>query len=79
MRIVWKDSATPRYKPLKYKGYLVTGDERGWMIDYPGDNNIYKAIEDAKTAINAHLGVKIKSKDPRCHTIRIIGKKNATA
>ena len=79
MRIVWKDSATPNFKPLKYRGYMITGSEDGWMSGYPGDDNLYKSCESAKAAINKHLGVVVKSKDPRIHKICIIGKKSETA
>ena len=40
MRIVWKDSNAKERKPIKYRGYTAFGNETGWEIDFPGDDNI---------------------------------------
>lgn len=79
MRVVWKDSSRPTFKPLKYKGYVITGSDFGWETGIPGDDNLYQALDDTKAAINKYLGVETKSKDPRIHRIRIVGKKSETA
>ena len=55
MRIVWKDSAIER-KDFKYRGYWVKGYKDGWVINLPGDNNIYRTNRCAKNAIDESLG-----------------------
>lgn len=55
MRIVWKDSAIER-KDFKYRGYWVEGYKDGWVINLPGDNNIYRTNRCAKNAIDESLG-----------------------
>ena len=79
MRIVWKDSAKPIFKSLKYRGCVITGSEDGWSTGYPGDNNLYKALDDAKAAINKYKGITVKNKALQYHAIRIVGKKSETA
>lgn len=79
MRVVWKDSATPRFKPLRYRGYVITGSEDGWSTGYPGDNNLYQALDDAKTALNKFTGNEAKDRTLHNHPIRIVGKKSETA
>lgn len=79
MRVVWKDTAANHFKPFKYRGYVITGSVHGWSTGYPGDDNLYKALEDAKVAINHHLGIPCRDKSIRIQTARIIGKKSETA
>jgi hypothetical protein len=79
MRIVWKDSSAPSYKPLKYRGYVITGSEKGWSSGYPGDDNLYKGLDDAKAALNKYTGLAAKNKSLQHHPIRIVGKKSETA
>lgn len=56
MRVVWKDSKPRTYKPVKYRGHIVTGSPQGWAIDIPGDNNLYKSHYCALNAIDKALG-----------------------
>ena len=79
MRIVWKDSVKPNFKPLKYRGYVITGSEDGWSTGYPGDDNLYKGLDDAKAALNKFTGTTAKNKSLQYHPIRIVGKKTETA
>ena len=79
MRVVWKDSATPGRQPRKYRGYLVTGCEGGWLSGMPGDNNIYKSFYGAENAIDEALGgtgrTKKGSAKRQAHGIQIVGTK----
>lgn len=79
MRVVWKDSAAPTYKPLKYRGYVITGSKDGWTTGYPGDDNIYKGLDDAKAALNKYTGLTARNKSLQFQKIRIVGKKSETA
>lgn len=80
MRIVWKDSdpKTKIGRVLKYRGREVTGYGDGWIIDIPGDNNIYFPRECALNAIDQALGGKTRKANPKRHDmgIKIIGKKD---
>lgn len=78
MRIAWRDSNARGHKPIKYRNFYAEGYARGWIINVPGDNNIYKTHYCALNAIDKHLGgigqmgvVKRSS-----YGIHIIGKKN---
>lgn len=56
-RVVWKDaSCSKQKKPVKYRGYYVTGCAGGWAVDLPGDMNIYRTHYHAQNAIDAALG-----------------------
>lgn len=79
MRIVWRDTALSHFKPFKYRGYVITGSPKGWDTGYPGDDNLYKSLEDAKLAINVHLGIDTRTQSCRIDTPRIVGRKNQTA
>lgn len=79
MRIVWRDTALSHFKPFKYRGYVITGSTEGWHTGYPGDDNLYKSLEDAKLAINFHLGIMTRPQSCRIDTPRIVGKRNQTA
>ena len=78
MRIVWKDSANNKYKPLKYRGHWIEGAYSGWYTDIPGDDNLYKTAYDAMNAIDERLGRngKLGYAKRRERGINIIGKKN---
>lgn len=58
MRIVWKDSGFRKaQKPIEYRGHVATGNGgNGWIIDVPGDNNIYRTHYCALNAIDKALG-----------------------
>lgn len=56
MRIVWKDAVVAR-ADFKYRGYWVECYLNGWMINIPGDTNIYKTNRCAKNAIDEALGL----------------------
>ena len=58
IRIVWKDSGKTRIqKPIKYRGHTAEGvGGNGWVIDIPGDNNVYHTHYCALNAIDAALG-----------------------
>lgn len=57
IRVVWKDAACAKQKkPVKYRGHYVTGYDGGWIIDIPGDMNIYRTHYCALNAIDAALG-----------------------
>lgn len=79
MRVVWKDSVVPKYKPLKYRGYVITGSDDGWSSGFPGDDNLYKGLDDAKAALNKFTGNSARNQSLQFHPIRIVGKKNETA
>ena len=58
MRIVWQDSESIRgnFKPIKYRKHTISGYDGGWVVDIPGDNNIYKNNYCAMNAIDKHYG-----------------------
>jgi hypothetical protein len=86
MRIVWKDSGTPRgaYKPIRYRKHTIEGyvseHLKGWTIDIPGDCNIYATNYDAMNAIDKAIGgTSVRNSDNRKrkgYGIKIIGKKS---
>ena len=78
MRIVWKDSAGFGRKPIKYRGFIAEGYGNGWIINVPGDNNIYKNHYCAQNAIDKYLGLEGRqvSKQRLEYGIEIVGKKN---
>lgn len=77
MRIVWKDSKpkTKTGQTLAYRGQVVTGYGGGWIIDIPGDNNIYFPRECALNAIDLTLGGIPRKANPQRHAlgVKIIG------
>lgn len=79
MRVVWKDSGISRdKKPIKYRGHFVTGyGGSGWVVDVPGDHNIYKTHYCALNAIDKALGGfgQMGSAKRQAYGIQIIGKK----
>lgn len=81
MRIVWKDSS-PKTKPwveLKYREHKISQYGDGWIIDIPGDDNIYYPRESALNAIDKILGGKRRNvKEPERVKlgINIIGRKD---
>lgn len=79
IRVVWKDSATSKgKKPIKYRGHYATGYEKGWVIDIPGDENIYGNHYSALNAIDKALGGygQMGSGKRKNYGIQIIGKKS---
>ena len=79
MRVVWKDSGFRKaQKPIKYRGYMVEGyNGNGWIIDIPGDQNIYRTHYCALNAIDKSLGGhgQMGSAKRKSYGIDIIGKK----
>lgn len=78
MRIVWKDSAPKAFKPVQYRGYVVTGSKKGWTTNVEGDDNIYKTHYCAKNAIDKYLGGAGQKgcAKRQAYGITIVGKKN---
>lgn len=58
MKVVWKDSSKRivRKAPRIYRGIEVIGLDRGWSVDLPEDNNIYRTYPCAQNAIDRILG-----------------------
>lgn len=58
MRVVWKDSSSRvvRKQPRMYRGIKVKGAPRGWTVDIPGDDNIYRTYPCAQNAVDKVLG-----------------------
>ena len=82
MRIVWKDSVAARQrKPVKYRGYEASGYGEGWVVNLPGDNNIYKTHYCALNAIDKALGGygQCGTAKRKKYGIQIIGTKDAPA
>lgn len=78
MRIVWKDSTSNEYKPLKYREHKIQGSYSGWYTDIPGDDNLYKTAYCAMNSIDEYLGGtgKLGYAKRRERGIKIIGKRN---
>lgn len=76
MRVVWKDSLDK--KMLIYRDIAVTRYGDGWIIDLPGDNNIYSPRDCALNAIDKILGGKTRKANPQRHSlgIQVIGMKD---
>lgn len=77
MRTVWKDSA-PHTKPwvtLKYRDYIISQYENGWVVNIPDDDNIYYPRECALNAIDKYLGRPNRKQMPKRHElgIKIVG------
>lgn len=77
MRVVWKDSSSRGYKPVKYRGYYAQGSPDGWTITIPGDNNLYSSHYCALNAIDKALGGygQMGSAKRISYGIQIVGKK----
>ena len=79
MRVVWKDTKSRSYKPVKYRNHTVTGSPKGWITDIEGDDNIYSSHYCALNAIDAALGGEgIRGKGTKrrySYGIKIVGKK----
>lgn len=80
MRVVWKDSKTNTYKPVKYRGHNIYGSKEGWWTDIPSDENLYSSHYCAMNAIDSELGGEgIRGKGTRkrqSYGIQIVGKRN---
>ena len=78
IRIKWKDVNGKANKPVKYRKHTAIGYGDGWVIDIPGDNNIYKSHYCALNAIDKHLGddgKRVPSEKRSRYGIQIIGKR----
>ena len=73
MRIVWKD--TVERKEYKYRKCFIERYKGGWIVDIPGNNNIYYSIDCAHNAIDKILGGKTRKDASARHAkgIKIIG------
>lgn len=82
MRVIWKDSNSRTYKPVKYRNHMIYGSPEGWQTDLPGDNNLYATHYSALNAIDAALGGEgIRGKGTRkrqAYGIQIVGTKSET-
>ena len=81
MRIVWKDSKPPVYKPVRYRKHTAKGSPNGWTTDIPGDMNIYASHYCALNAIDKHLDGFVQkgtAKRQACG-IKIIGTKEGVS
>lgn len=80
MRVVWKDSNSRTFKPVKYRDHMIYGSPEGWTTDLPGDVNIYRNHYSALNAIDAALGGEgIRGKGTRkrqSYGIQIVGRKD---
>ncbi|MBR5320782.1 MAG: hypothetical protein IKY90_04315 [Oscillospiraceae bacterium] len=56
IRVVWKDQNGKPCPPAKYRKVTITRYNNGWVLDLPGDNNIYASQDCAKNAIDEILG-----------------------
>lgn len=74
MRIVWADSKQVALN-YKYRKYNIERYKGGWVVDFPGDNNIYVSVDCASNAIDKALGGYKGSKavKRRSNGIKIIG------
>lgn len=83
IRVVWKDTAPKNKKSVKYRGHYLSGHPKGWVIDIPGDNNIYKTHYCALNAIDSALGgegIRGKgTKKRQGYGIQIVGRIDETA
>lgn len=83
MRIVWKDSqAAQQWQPMQYRKVMITsffdGRLKGWIIDIPGDDNIYASRYCACNAIDKALGGEPRrggNKKREKYGIQIVGKR----
>ena len=77
MRIVWKDSKPRTYKPVKYRGHMITGSPKGWETNIPGDDNLYANHYAALNAVDKHLGGygQMGCAKRKQYGIQIVGKK----
>lgn len=84
MRIVWKDTVNVRErKPIKYRRYVVSGLDNGWITNMSGDDNIYKSHYCAMNAIDKALGGRSQRSGDNVkrkrYGVEIVGKKNDIA
>lgn len=81
MRIVWKDSKPRTFKPVKYRGYMINGSQKGWTTTLPDDDNLYATHYDALNAVDKALGHHGRrgkpSKKRDAYGITVIGKKDS--
>lgn len=56
IRVVWRDDNGRACPPASYRKVTMTRYNSGWILDLPGNNNIYASQECAKNAIDEILG-----------------------
>lgn len=56
IRVTWKDNNGKPCAPTSYRKVTISRYANGWVIDLPGDNNIYASQDCAKNAIDKALG-----------------------
>ena len=80
MRVIWKDSNSRTYKPVKYRNHMIYGSPEGWTTDLPGDVNLYATHYSALNAIDKALGGygQKGSQKRQSYGIQIVGTKNET-
>ena len=78
MRVVWKDSNSRTYKPVKYRNHMIYGSPKGWTTTIPGDVNLYATHYDALNAIDAALGGsgQMGNAKRQKYGIKIVGRKD---
>lgn len=56
IRVVWKDENGLSCPPAQYRKVTMTRYKGGWILDIPGNRNIYASQDCAKNAIDEILG-----------------------
>lgn len=56
IRVTWRDNNGKPCPPQKYRNVTMTRYNSGWILDLPGNNNIYSSLDCAKNAIDKILG-----------------------
>lgn len=81
MQVIWKDSKL--YEKGKrcqdtngYKTYRIHKESNGWVVNIPGDDNIYARYDHACNVVNDYLGHKRVGRGRfEGYKIKIIGKR----
>lgn len=57
IRVTWKDNRNGKpCPPAQYRKVTMTRCNNGWILDLPGNNNIYASQDCCKNAIDEILG-----------------------
>ena len=56
IRVTWKDQNGRPCPPTAYRKVTMTRYKSGWILDMPGNKNIYASQDCAKNAIDKILG-----------------------
>ena len=56
IRVTWKDQNGRPCPPTTYRKVTMTRYKSGWILDIPGNKNIYTSQDCAKNAIDKILG-----------------------